>query len=569
MALTKENATHTYDAIVVGSGISGGWAAKELCEKGLKTLVLERGQKLEHVTDYKTTNSAPWEVKWLNKPSQEILKQQHKQARTGYTVRPTQNELFVDDEDHPYEEKQRFDWMRGYHTGGRSLMWGRQSYRLSPMDFKANAKEGISIPWPISYEDLAPWYSYVEKFAGISGSMEGLEQLPDGVFQPAMGLTPSELELKAAVEKKWNTRTVIPSRIAHLTQPTPEQLALGRSSCNYRNLCIRGCPYGAYFSSQSATLKAAANTGKMTLINHAIVHSVIYDDKAGKAIGVRVIDEVTMETKEYFAKIIFLNASAIASTSILMNSKSDRFPNGMDESGSLGGYLMDHHLSVGARGIIDSHKDKVQYGRRPGGFYIPRYRNFNEKPDKASYLRGFGFQGEGYRQSWNRPIPGFGADFKKELTSFGPWFINMYGFGECLPYENNRITLSTDKTDKWGLPLVVADADFQANEIAMREDMKGDSAEMIEAMGARDIVPYHTKPALGLGIHEMGTARMGSSPKESVLNQYNQVWGAPNVFCTDGAAMVSSGCQNPSLTYMALTVRAANHAVSELKKGNL
>jgi choline dehydrogenase-like flavoprotein len=569
MALTKENVTHSYDAIVVGSGISGGWAAKELCEKGLKTLVLERGQKLEHVVDYKTTNSAPWEVKWMNKPSQEILKQQHKQARTGYTVRPTQNELFVDDEDHPYEEKQRFDWMRGYHTGGRSIMWGRQSYRLSPMDFEANAKEGISIPWPITYDDLSPWYDYVEKFAGISGTNDGLKQLPDGIYQPAMALTPSELELKAAVEKKWNTRTVIPARIAHLTDPTPEQLALGRSSCLYRNLCIRGCPYGAYFSSQSATLKAAANTGKMTLINHAIVHSLIYDDKAGKAIGVRVIDEVTMETTEYFAKIIFLNASAIASTAILMNSKSDRFPNGMDESGSLGGYLMDHHLSVGSRGIIDGHKDKVQYGRRPGGFYIPRYRNFNEKPDKANYIRGFGYQGEGYRQSWNRPISGFGADFKKELTSFGPWFINMYGFGECLPYENNRITLSTEKTDKWGLPLVVADADFQSNEIAMREDMKGDSAEMLEAMGAKEIVNYHTKPALGLGIHEMGTARMGSTPKESVLNKYNQVWGAPNVFCTDGAAMVSSGCQNPSLTYMALTARAAAHAVSELKKGNL
>ncbi len=569
MNLTKGKSAHTYDAIVAGSGISGGWAAKELCEKGLKTLVLERGHKLEHVTDYKTTNSAPWEVKWMNKPSQEILRQQEKQARTGYTVRPSQNELFVDDEDHPYEEKQRFDWMRGYHTGGRSLMWGRQSYRLSPMDFEANAKEGISIPWPITYDDLAPWYSYVEKFAGISGTNDGLVQLPDGVYQPAMGLTPSELDLKAAVEKKWNTRTVIPARIAHLTQPTPEQLALGRSSCNYRNLCIRGCPYGAYFSSQSATLKAAANTEKLTLINHAIVHSVIYDDKAGKAIGVRVIDEVTMATTEYFAKIIFLNASAVASTSILMNSTSDRFPNGMDESGSLGGYLMDHHLSVGSRGIIDGHKDKVQYGRRPGGFYIPRYRNFNEKPDKAKYIRGFGYQGEGYRQSWSRPIPGFGADFKKELTSFGPWFINMYGFGECLPYENNRITLSKDKTDKWGLPLVIADADFQANEMAMREDMKGDSAEMLEAMGAKEIVTYHTRPALGLGIHEMGTARMGSSPKESVLNKYNQVWGAPNVFCTDGAAMVSSGCQNPSLTYMALTVRAADHAFSELKKGNL
>jgi len=569
MNSTKGKAEHTYDAIVVGSGISGGWAAKELCEKGLKTLVLERGHKLEHIVDYKTTNSAPWEIQWLNKPSLELLSQQKKQARTGYTVRPSQNELFVDDIDHPYEEKKRFDWMRGYHTGGRSVMWGRQSYRLSPMDFEANAKEGISIPWPISYEELAPWYSYVEKFAGISGSSEGLEQLPDGIFQPAMALTPSELELKAGVEKKWSTRTVIPSRIAHLTEPTAEQLALGRSACMYRNLCIRGCPYGAYFSSQSATLKAAANTGKMTLRTHSIVQSVIYDDKAGKAIGVRIIDEVTMETTEYFAKVIFLNASTVASTAILLNSKSDRYQDGMDDSGSLGGYLMDHHLSVGSKGYIDTHKDKVQYGRRPGGFYIPRFRNFNEKPGKADYLRGFGYQGEGYRQGWSRSIPEFGADFKKELTSFGPWSINMYGFGECLPYENNRITLSTKNTDKWGLPLVVADAEFQENEIAMREDMKNDSAEMLEAMGAKGINTYHKKPAIGLGIHEMGTARMGSSPKESVLNKHNQVWGTPNVFCTDGAAMVSSGCQNPSLTYMALTARAVDFAVSEMKKGNL
>ncbi len=566
---TKGKAERSYDAIVVGSGISGGWAAKELCEKGLKTLVLERGHKLEHIADYKTMHSAPWELQWLNKPSREMIAQQEKQSRTGYTVRPSHNAHFVDDLDHPYEEKKRFDWMRGYHTGGRSVMWGRQSYRLSPMDFEANAKEGISIPWPITYEEIAPWYSYVEKFAGISGHADGLEQLPDGEFQPAMALTPPELDLKASVEAKWKTRRVVQARIAHLTDPTPEQIALGRSSCNYRNLCIRGCPFGAYFSSQAATLRAAANTGNMTLRPHSIVHSVIYDDKAGKAIGVQLIDEVTMETTEYYAKIIFLNASTIASTAILMNSKSSRFPNGMDESGSLGGYLMDHHLGVGAKGHVETHADKVQFGRRPGGIYIPRYRNFTEKPGKGNYLRGFGYQGEGMRQGWTRAIPGFGEDFKKELTSFGPWGINIYGFGECLPYENNRISLSPDKTDKWGLPLVVADAEFQENEHAMREDMLSDAAEMLEAMGAKEIVSSRNKPSIGLGIHEMGTARMGSSPKESVLNSHNQVWGAPNVFCTDGAAMVSSGCQNPSLTYMALTARAADFAFEEMKKGNL
>ncbi len=566
---TKGKAEHTFDAIVVGSGISGGWAAKELCEKGLKTLVLERGHKLEHIVDYKTMQSAPWELQWLNRTSRDMLSQQAKQNRTGYTVRPSQGYLFVDDEDHPYEEKKRFDWMRGYHTGGRSVMWGRQSYRLSPMDFEANAKEGVAIPWPIKYEEIAPWYSYVEKFAGISGNNDGLEQLPDGEFQPAMALTPPELDLKASVEAKWKGRKVVQARIAHLTKPTPEQIALGRSSCNYRNLCIRGCPFGAYFSSQSATLKAAANTGNLALRTHSIVHSVIFDDKAGMECGVRLIDEITLETTEYFGKIIFLNASTIASTAILMNSTSSRFPNGMDESGSLGGYLMDHHLGVGAKGHVETHADKVQFGRRPGGIYIPRYRNFTEQPGKAKYLRGFGYQGEGMRQGWSRPIDGFGAAFKKELTSFGPWAMSIYGFGECLPYANNRISLSKEKTDRWGLPLVVADAEFQQNERAMREDMLNDALEMLEAMGVKNVVGFNNEPSIGLAIHEMGTARMGSSAKESVLNSHNQVWGAPNVFCTDGAAMVSAGCQNPSLTYMALTARAVDFAVSEMKKGNL
>ncbi|MFD2258096.1 GMC oxidoreductase [Luteolibacter algae] len=564
----KGKAEHTFDAIVVGSGMSGGWAAKELCEKGLKTLVLERGRDLKHIVDYDTTNSPPWELQWQNKASREMKERQHKQARTGYTIKPATNQMFVDDIEHPYEEKKPFDWMRGYHKGGRSLMWGKQSYRLSPMDMEANAKEGISIPWPIKYEELAPWYDYVERFAGISGSIEGLEQLPDGIFQPPMDLTPPELDLKASIEKKWRGRTLIPGRVAHLTAPTAEQLALGRSSCMYRNLCSRGCPFGAYFSSQAATLKAAENTGNMTLRPHSIVHSVIFDDKSSKAIGVRLIDELTMETTEYYAKIIFLNASTIASTAILMNSKSDRFPEGMDESGSLGKYLMDHHLRVGASAVLDTHPDKIHYGRRPNGFYIPRYRNFKEEPNQK-YLRGFGYQGGAMRQNWSRNIEGFGAEFKKELTSFGPWSVGMGGFGECLPYENNQIYFSKDKTDKWGLPVIVADAEYQENEHNMRIDMMNDAAEMLESMGAENIRTNNSKPIIGLGIHEMGTARMGSSPKESVLNRHNQVWGAENVFCTDGAAMVSAGCQNPSLTYMALTARAADFAVSEMRKGNL
>jgi len=564
----KGKADHTYDAIVVGSGVSGGWAAKELTEKGLRTLVLERGRDLKHIADYSTTNSAPWQLQWLNTPSREMLEQQPIQARAGYTIKPDASYLFVDDKDHPYIEKKSFDWLRGYHTGGRSLMWGRQSYRLSPLDMEANAKEGISIPWPISYHELAPWYSYVEKFAGISGSKEDLAQLPDGEFQPAMDLTPPELDLKAAIEGKWKGRTLIPGRAAHLTAPTAEQIALGRAPCQYRNLCRRGCPYGAYFSSQATTLRAAENTGKMVLRPNSIVHSVIYDDKAEKAIGVRLIDEITMETIEFYARIIFLNASTIASTAILQNSTSKRFPTGMDESGSLGGYLMDHHLRAGASGSLDTHQDRISYGRRPNGFYIPRYRNFHEKPN-TDYLRGFGYQGWGRRQGWSREISGFGADFKKKMTSFGPWSIGMMGFGECLPYANNRISLSKDQTDKWGLPLVIADAEFQQNETNMREDMMNDAGEMLEAMGAKNVSRNNDKPAIGLGVHEMGTARMGSSPKESVLNKHNQVWGAKNVFVTDGSAMVSAGCTNPSLTYMALTARAADFAVSEMKKGNI
>lgn len=566
---TRGVAENTYDAIVIGSGISGGWAAKELTEKGLKVLVLERGRDVKHIIDYTTANTPPWETPHLYRASQEQLAQQHVQKRTGYTVNEAHGQFFVNDLEHPFIEKKRFDWMRGYHKGGRSITWGKQSYRLSPIDFEANGRDGISIPWPIRYDDLAPWYSYVERFIGVSGSMEGLEQLPDGVFQPPMDLTVVEKDLKSAVESRWKGRKVIPGRAAHLTAPTEEQKALGRSSCQYRNLCMRGCPFGAYFSSQAATLPAAERTGNLTLRPHSIVHSIIYDDAKGKATGVRVIDELSMQATEFFAKVIFLNASAVPSTAILMNSKSNRFPNGMDESGALGHYLMDHHLGVGANGILETHLDRITYGRRPNGFYIPRYRNLGEKPNKSSYIRGFGYQGGGMRQGWSRPIEGFGVDFKKQLTSFGPWSIGMQGFGECLPYYENSIALSPDRKDKWGLPLIVADAEFKQNERNMRLDMMNDAAEMLEAMGAKNISTYMSEPWIGLGIHEMGTARMGDSPKNSVLNKWNQVWGAPNVFCTDGAAMTSAGCQNPSLTYMALTARAANYAVEELKKGNL
>jgi choline dehydrogenase-like flavoprotein len=563
----KGKAEHTYDAIVVGSGISGGWAAKELCQKGLKTLVLERGRDVKHIIDYTTTNSAPWQLDHQGKATQKMLEEQSVQKRWGMS-NSSSGHFFVNDKDHPYMEEKRFDWIRGYHTGGRSLMWGKQSYRLSAIDLEANAKQGIGTPWPIGYKDLAPWYDYAEKFAGISGSMEGIDILPDGIFQPPMALTPVELDLKKVIEAKWPGRKLIPGRVAHLTAPTAEQSALGRAACMYRNLCIRGCPFGGYFSSQAATLKAAEMTGNMTLRPHSIVHSLIFDDETNKAVGVRLIDELTHETTEYFAKIIFLNASTIASTAILMSSKSSRFPEGMDESGSLGQNLMDHHLGVSVKGSIENHMDKTTYGRRPNGFYIPRFRNHSETPNQ-NYLRGYGYQGGGTRRGWTRKIDGFGAEYKKQLTSLGPWGMGMTGFGECLPYHDNRIYLHPERKDQWGLPLVVADAAFRENEINMALDIRNDAVEMFEAMGIKEIVSTNVAPALGSGIHEMGTARMGTSPKNSVLNEWNQVWGAPNVFCTDGAAMTSSGCQNPSLTYMALTARAADHAVSEMRKGNL
>jgi choline dehydrogenase-like flavoprotein len=561
---------NTYDAIVVGSGISGGWAAKELAEKGLKVLVLERGKDVKHVTDYPTMTKHPWELPNMDKVSVKTAEEYQVQKRTGYTVSEAYRHFFVNDKEHPFVEKQPFGWMRGYHVGGKSITWGKQSYRLSPMDFEANEKEGIATPWPVKYDEIAPWYSKVEKFIGVSGAMDGLPQLPDGEFQPAMDMNCVEKATKKSVEAKWASRKIVIGRAAHLTAPTEEQTSLGRASCQYRNMCMRGCPFGAYFSSQAATLPAAARTGNMTLRPNSIVHSVIYNDDKGKADGVRVVDQATGKLTEFFAKIIFLNAGAVPSTSILMNTESKRYQNGMDESDSLGRYLMDHHLAVGASGVYDGFEDRYYHGRRPNGLYFPRYRNI-EEPGSNGYLRGFGYQGAASRQGWGRGMQteGFGAAFKDKMSEPGPWSLGIQGFGECLPYYDNRISLDKTKIDKWGLPTLVADASFKENEMKMRVDMQQDAIEMLEAAGFKNVKGYDSGANIGLGIHEMGTARMGSSAKNSVLNKYNQVWGALNVFCTDGAFMTSAGCQNPSLTYMAFTARAADYAVSELKKGNL
>lgn len=559
----------TYDAIVIGSGISGGWAAKELCEKGLKTLVLERGRDVKHL-DYPTASLEPWDLDYRDQVPVEEMKDYTKQSRTGYTIRQSTKHWFVKDTEHPYVETKRFDWMRGYHVGGRSLLWGRQSYRLSDLDFTANAKDGHGVDWPIRYADIAPWYDYAERFAGISGSKEGLPQLPDGQFLPPMELNCLEQHAKKGIESNFKERKLIIGRVANLTQAHN-----GRGSCQYRNRCMRGCPYGAYFSSNAATLPAAEKTGNMTLRPHSIVNAIIYDPATKLAKGVRIIDAETNETKEFFAKVIFCCASAMATTHILLNSKSAQHPNGLgNQSDQLGRNIMDHHLSCGASGVHEGFQDQFYKGRRANGFYIPRYRNLGDSNTaRKDYVRGYGYQGGASRQSWMSSVAemrvGVGADFKDHLLSPGLWEMGMTGFGEVLPYAENRVTLTDEVRDKWGQPTLKFDAEYKENEFSMRKDVMESAAEMLEASGFKSIRTYDNGSWLGLGIHEMGTARMGRDPKTSVLNANNQLHDVKNVFVTDGACMTSAGCVNPSLTYMALTARAADFAVKELKKMNL
>lgn len=559
---------NTFDAIVVGTGISGGWAAKELTEKGLKTLVLERGRAVKHVVDYPTMTKDPWQLPNGDKLSKEDLKFFPVQSRTNWITQSIKH-WWVKDTEHPYTEEKPFDWIRGYHEGGRSITWGKQTYRLSDLDFEANAKDKVGVDWPIRYADLAPWYDHVESYIGVSGRAEGLPHLPDGKFLPPMDLNCVEEVFRDKLAEKFNGRKLTIGRVAHLTAALPHDP--NRGICQSRNLCNRGCPYGAYFSSNSSTLPAAAKTGNMTLKANSVVHSIIYDQKKGKAIGVRVLDSETKQEVEYFAKIIFLNASTLGSTFILLNSTSNRFSNGMGNgSDQLGRNLMDHQYRAGAEADVEGFEDKYYIGRRPNGIYIPRFRNVgNDK--RTDYIRGFGYQGSAGRSNWARGVQemSIGEDLKNELTAPGGWSIGITGFGECLPYSDNRVTLNPDSKDIFGLPTLRIDAEWKENEKVMREDMKVAAAEMLEASGFKNVKMYDNPNNMGLGIHEMGTARMGKDPKTSVLNKWNQVHEASNVFVTDGAAMTSSACQNPSLTYMALTARAADHAVSELKKGNL
>ena len=569
----KEKEKMTYDAIVVGSGISGGWAAKELCEKGLKVLMIERGRDIKHVEGYDTAMKNPWDFPHRGNMDSMAREQYWASVRTGYTGREEHRHMFENDKENPYLEKKDrgFDWIRGYHVGGRSLMWGRQSYRWNERDFMANLEDGHGVDWPIRYKDLAPWYSYVENFIGVSGTKDGLDVLPDGDYQPGMEMNCVEKEFKARTAKKFGGRAVTIGRTAHLTAPTKIQTDLGRASCQFRNACMRGCPYGGYFSTQSGTLPAANKTGNLTLTTDKIVHQVIFDDEKGKAVGVKAIDQNTKEEYEYFAKIIFLNASSINSTWIMMQSKSKTHANGLgNDSDQLGRNIMDHHLAVGASGTFEGMEEMYYYGRRANGIYVPRFANWGSDK-KRDFVRGFGYQGGASRASWGRggQMDGFGADFKEEMTQLGPWSFNIGGFGETLPDANNRFTLS-DQKDKWGLPVVQFDAGWGENALKMRVTMMNEAAKMLDAAGMKNINTYDDRSKNpGIGIHEMGTARMGRDAKTSVLNGNNQVWGASNVFVTDGAAMTSASCVNPSLTYMALTARAADFAVSELKKMNL
>ena len=558
-----------YDAIVVGTGISGGWAAKELCENGLKTLVLERGRMVKHIVDYPTANMDPWDFPNGDVATKETRERMPKQHRTGYVTRESRKHFFVDDIKHPYNEDRRFDWIRGYHVGGRSLMWGRQSYRLSDIDFEANKKDGIAVDWPVRYKDIAPWYDKVESYIGVTGEKLGLAQLPDGQFEPMMELNCLEQHVREKVAENFDDRVITGGRIAHINS---DKYFEGRLRCQFRDRCIRGCPFGAYFSSLSSTLPAAERTGNMTLRPDSIVHEVMYDPNTKRATGVKVFDRETKESFEFKAKVIFLCASAIASTSILMQSKSDRFPNGMgNDSDQLGRNIMDHHLGVGASGKFDGFDDKYYKGRRPGGIYLPRFRNLGGTTNRKEYIRGFGYQGGASRKNWENTIAemAFGKNLKEAILKPGEWTFGMGGFGEVLPYQDNRMTLDYDKLDAWGLPTVTFDAEFKENEWAMRKDMKDSAVDMLEKAGLKDVEPYDEPGALGLGIHEMGTARMGRNRKTSVLNGHNQVHDVPNVYITDGAFMTSASCVNPSLTYMAFTARAANHAAQELKKGNL
>jgi choline dehydrogenase-like flavoprotein len=555
----------TFDAIVIGSGISGGWAAKELTERKMKTLVLERGRQIRHIADYHTALNPTWTFDHRLTPTQKDKAANPTQSKCYAWNEGTQH-LFVKDEAQPYNQVKPFDWIRGYQVGGKSLMWARQCYRWNEKDFEANLRENVGTDWAIRYKDIASWYTYAEQFAGISGNKDGLEQIPDGDFLPPMDLNCVELHLKSKIESNFSDRKLVIGRSANLTKAIH-----GRGPCQHRDLCYRGCPFGGYFSSNSATLPAAEKTGKMTLMPDSIAHSIIYDEKQQRATGVRVINAETKEMTEYYAKVIFVGAATLNSNALLLNSTSNRFPNGLgNDSETLGHYIMCHNYRARASAEIDGHLEEYYYGKRPNSFYIPRFRNWgNDK--QANFLRGYSIAGSATRADWNGQTgkEGIGAAYKKMLTEPGGWSIYMGAMGEMLPDYSNKVSIDRTKTDNHGMPLLNIDVEWKANEDAMTKDMLETMTDMLDKAGFKNIRASDSKQAPGLDIHEMGGCRMGSDPKAAMLNGFNQMHAVKNVFVTDGSAFSSQACQNPSISYMALTARACDYAVKEMKKRNL
>jgi choline dehydrogenase-like flavoprotein len=560
----------SYDAIVVGSGITGGWAAKELCERGLRTLLIERGRHVEHGKDYVTEWLQPWEFRHRGRGDRALYARDYPIQSKNYAFSEATQHFFVNDREHPYisDAAQEFRWIRGYQLGGRSLIWGRACWRWSDLDFEANGRDGHGVDWPIRYADLSPWYAHVERFVGIAGEKRGLAQLPDGEFLPPWEMNCAETFVKTGIERSFHDRVMTPTRVANLTRSHN-----GRQQCQARNQCARGCSFGAYFSSLSATLPAAHKTGRLTVITDAIVESVLYDEKRDRASGVRVIDAKTKHAREYTARIIFLNASTIGTAAVLLNSRSTRFPTGLaNSSGEVGHNLMDHISKAGARGTVPGFEDKYMYGRRPTGTYIPRFRNLGVASEGAlGFVRGYGIQAGASRDGWNRgsTMPGLGAEFKAGLRDPGPWHITLQGYCECLPRHENYVELDPEKKDAWGIPIPRIHWSWSENETALRADMMTQSAEMLEAVGCKEVETYNDNAPMGFSVHEMGTVRMGRDPKTSVLNAHNQAHDVPNLFVTDGSCMASTSCVNPSCTYMALTVRAVDYAVNEMKRRNL
>jgi choline dehydrogenase-like flavoprotein len=563
----KVNADHTYDAIVIGSGISGGWAAKELCEGGLKTLILERGKNVVHLKDYPTATKNPWDFKHhLEMPLK--VKEENPVVSKCYAFDESTEHFFVKDKEHPYVQQKPFDWIRGYQVGGKSLLWARQTQRWSKFDFEGPARDGYAVDWPIRYDDLAPWYSHVETFAGISGNHDGLETLPDGEFLPPWQMNKVEKIMSERIMANYKDRNVIIGRCAHLTQPKEIHLAQGRGQCQARNLCQRGCPFGGYFSSNSSTLPTANKTGNLTILPDSVVHSIIYDEKKGKATGVKVINAHTKEVTEYYAKIIFVNAAALNTNLILLNSTSKRFPNGLgNDNGLLGKFIAFQNYRGNITATMDGYEDSYYYGRRPTAVMMPNFRNVHKQ--ETDFKRGYMvfYTASRYAGGSGTTNPEIGSAFKDGLTEPGGWSIYMMMQGETLPKETNYVYLDKEKKDDWGVPLLNISVDYDENDEKLIKDFIQQGAEMLEKAGCKNISSYDNKWPPGLDIHEVGGVRMGKDPKTSLLNKWNQLHECQNVFVTDGACMTSTGVQNPSLTFMALTARAANYAVEEFKKG--